>query len=164
MASPALGTHDIHHSFSLSQIEPAVEVGTQRELARLSQAPTRTETQLNGPPQRQGATMTMDLSHILAGIGPGRWHVDGQYLVYDTTIGGVDDMPVTHAPRRPVPALSPILRPYHSPQQVEGLGTAKADDADATFPERRPHCNDRVIQTPTHSAPSEWDVTTPGSA
>jgi hypothetical protein len=71
-----LGLHQIEHCFGLSQVQPAMKKGPSSELARFSQTRTLSQTEALDLLQWDKPTVTVDLHHILAGVGAWRGHVD----------------------------------------------------------------------------------------
>ena len=66
------GFDQIAHAFGLRQIDAAVEIGAQSELAGLGQAGSGRAGALQSIAQHGGRAVTGDLDHVFSGVGLGR--------------------------------------------------------------------------------------------
>ena len=78
----------------LGQVDAAVEEGPARELPRLGRAGAAAEQQVEQHTDRDRSPVTVNLHHVLPGVGAGCLHPDQQHLVQTATAARVDDLPI----------------------------------------------------------------------
>ncbi len=66
------GIDQVANGFGLRQIDAAVQIRAQRELAGFGEARAGFEGALDGIPQHDGRAMAGDLDYVFGGVGAGR--------------------------------------------------------------------------------------------
>jgi hypothetical protein len=84
------GRHQIGHAFGLGEVDAAVQESAQAELPRLRQPCPLAQALLQRGLNHHDAAVAVQLHYVLAGVGAGSLHPDGQGLVQPPALLVVD--------------------------------------------------------------------------
>ena len=136
--------HEIGNGFGLYQVQSAVEVGTQRELAGLGQPRARRHRELDDAAKQHRAAVRADLHDVFTGEGTRR----GEERRRSRGRGHARRAAVVSARRCPASVACLARKSFDASRQRlrDGmrLGTRQADDADAAASGRRRDGGDGV--------------------
>jgi hypothetical protein len=124
------GVEDIDNCLGLGQVYPTIEKSPFGKFAWIGQQNSLSQNKLKDTVQHQKTAVTVNLDHILAGIGPGLLHVNGQYLIVNLPAVRIDDMAIIET--MTAKGASAALRPEDLFQHRQSPISADPDDADTT--------------------------------
>ena len=151
------GIDQIGDGLCLDQVEPAVQMGPQRELARLAETRAQVHGKLDDPPKQNHAAVAADLDDVIAGKRPWRSEPGDNDLVQDANVLAlVPRMPrllgVHDVSERGVPGTKRPRPPHQSKRDPVRVGAREAHHPDASAPWRRRDGDDGVSGGEQHSA------------
>ena len=133
--------NQIADRFGLRQIDAAIEVSAQGELARFGQPRAGLTQALQSIPQHHGRSMARDFDHIFGGVGARR----GEISDYDLIDGAAVCVRQRRQGRGPrIPCGGSVCESQNSFDDRPRIGAGNPDDADPATAGRRGDGRDRV--------------------